>query len=80
MAELGGFRHNRASAAASCGPTEWTPRMNPCLLIAAAVAALLSACATAPRESAPPTPLAAPTPITVVEAYLSAEAPAGGLP
>jgi len=49
--------------------------MNPRLLTAAAVAALLSACVTAPREPAPPTPVAIPTPVTVVEAYISAEAP-----
>ena len=50
--------------------------MNPRLLIAAGLAALLGACATTPRETAPPGPVAAPTPVTVVEAYISDEFPA----
>jgi len=55
---------------------QYTPRMNPRLLTAASLAALLCACATAPREPAPPTPVAVPSPVTVVEAYISSEAPA----
>ena len=49
--------------------------MNPRLLIAAGLVALLSACATAPRPATPPL-AAAPHPVTVVEAYMSQEAPA----
>jgi 3-phytase len=48
--------------------------MNPRFLLATSIAVLLSACATAPREStstiAPP-----PEPVTVVESYVSAETP-----
>ncbi|GAB3363939.1 phytase [Lysobacter rhizosphaerae] len=50
--------------------------MNPRLLIAAGLAALLSACVTTPRETAPPATAAAPNPVTVVEAYTSDETPA----
>ncbi len=50
--------------------------MNSRLLAAATLSALLSACATAPRETAPPAPITAPEPVTVVEAYISGDAPA----
>lgn len=50
--------------------------MNPRFLTAAALAALLGACATTPRESAPPVPVEAPAPVTVVEAYISDDVPA----
>ncbi|GAB3104137.1 phytase [Lysobacter terrae] len=49
--------------------------MNPRLLTAAGLAALLTACATAPRQTQPSVPVAAPNPVTVVEAYVSADVP-----
>jgi len=49
--------------------------MNSCFLLAALAASLLSACATSPTPSSPPTTTAPapPEPVTVVESYVSAE-------
>jgi 3-phytase len=70
------FRHNPAIAQTPArGSPAYTPSMNPRFLTAAGLVVLLSACATVPRETTSPD-VAAPTPVTVVEAYVSAEAPA----
>ncbi|GAB3377970.1 NHL repeat-containing protein [Lysobacter fragariae] len=50
--------------------------MSPRFLTAAALAALLTACATAPRPTTPPPVAPAPQLRTVVESYVSAETPA----